>query len=250
MLLTILTRTFQRPTLLKRNQDSLAKQTCQDFQQELLNDTKGLGAGGSGMLLQKKAIKGDYVWVLDDDDYIIDPEFIQKLKDKIESIQPDVIICYAKRFGKIMPDLLPLELAHCTGINIVVSKAVWMKHRKDWSTRYEGDWDFINAVIQDNPKIEYIKEPMLMIDRQSLGLSEARFNVGDFDGLENKLSIKIGDSVYIKSGFAGIGFSYIPEEIVIVTERNMDILESVLRGGMAEIAKKFPLSTDSAKNKK
>jgi glycosyltransferase involved in cell wall biosynthesis len=226
-------------------------QTCQDFQQELLEDTKGLGAGGSGILLQKKIVKGDYVWVLDDDDYIIDPEFIQKLKDKTATeIKPDVIICYAQRFGKIFPDRLPLELGHCGGINIVVSKSIWMKHRKDWSTRYEGDWDFINAVMKDNPNICYIKELMLAIDRQSLGLSEARFNVGDFDGLEDSLLIKTGDKVYIKNGFAGIGFSFCPEEIAIVTERNIDMLESALRGGLAEIARKFPLSTDSIKNKK
>ena len=104
MLLTILTRTFQRPTLLKRNQDSLAMQTCQDYQQELLEDTKGLGAGGSGILLQKKIVKGDYVWVLDDDDYIIGGGYIGHSGRHAAQLAP----CVSAQQRGIFPPLEPV----------------------------------------------------------------------------------------------------------------------------------------------
>jgi hypothetical protein len=241
VMLAILTRTFKRPKLLKRNQESLAVQTCQDFNQVLIEDKDGIGIPESHKRFHDLDVDGRYVWLLDDDDFINNKTFVETVKQIIDEKKPDVVICAAIILGKILPDVLPLELAHCGGINIIVSQAVWKKHRNDYGLRYEGDWDFINSVMKDNPSVEYIKEPMLTIDRHSLGLTEEKFNVGDFDVIEDELSVKVGEQVLYLGTAAGT-FYHQQDEIVMITEANREFIEGNLRGG---IAVKYPL-----KNKK
>ena len=234
MLLTILTRTYQRPSSLQRNQASLASQTCQDFEQEILEDKVGVGCGEAFRQFWTISPKGDYVWALDDDDYVASSEFIQAVKDRAKT-KPDVIIVSARVIDRILPDRFPLELACCGGLNIIVSRAVWMKHRKDWGLRYEGDWDFINAVMLDDPKIEYIREPMVVLDHHSLGLSDEQFSVGDFDIEQTRLALPFGSQVIFNQGVNGpIGHAD-TDEIFTVNSGNKKFLETMMRDRFAEV---------------
>ena len=68
--LEIVTRCFRRPTLLQKNIEALAAQTCDDWEQTFLIDDIGRGVNWANESLAGYAphLTGQYIWLLDDDD--------------------------------------------------------------------------------------------------------------------------------------------------------------------------------------
>lgn len=96
-LLTIITRhwnTPERAAMLAVNRRSVAEQTCQDFEQILVLDREGRGKRAAAAALNNLAerITGEYVYILDDDDMLIRPRFVEELRQIIEVHAPDVVI--------------------------------------------------------------------------------------------------------------------------------------------------------------
>ena len=83
--LTIVTRCYKRPKALQKNIRSLKAQTDPDYEQVFIIDKEGYGLAAADQALNKyRDINcGDYIMVLDDDDIVIDPQFIEKLKSDI-----------------------------------------------------------------------------------------------------------------------------------------------------------------------
>ena len=92
--LEVLTRTYKRPKMLKRNIDSILTQTDKDFTHTLLNDDVGRGIAWSYQNLASYApfLVGDYVWILDDDDLAVSQTLIADLKTIAQAHNPDVIM--------------------------------------------------------------------------------------------------------------------------------------------------------------
>jgi hypothetical protein len=84
--LTILTRCHYRTNELENNIKALNLQSDPDFQQIFFVDTKGSCYGRCGDVFDmfgRELIKGIFVYVLDDDNFVIDNELIQDLKQRL-----------------------------------------------------------------------------------------------------------------------------------------------------------------------
>jgi glycosyltransferase involved in cell wall biosynthesis len=153
--LEILTRCYKRPTLLQRNLDSIAAQTCDDFTHTLIIDNVGVGVGGAWAKLRDYAprLVGDYIWILDDDDECIRPSLVEDLKAIAAQHDPDVIMLKMDhgQWGikpshswKQWPELGDIG---CSAY--VVKRAIWQHHAPEawYATRYQSDYDFIKSIF-------------------------------------------------------------------------------------------------------
>lgn len=92
-------------------------------------------------------INGKWVYILDDDDFIIDLKFIEKLKIIDKKISTGIIICK----GYINEELFPhhgfWKRAPIRGTigspNFIVTKKVFLKHSIHWCQSRAGDYFFI-----------------------------------------------------------------------------------------------------------
>jgi len=153
MFLEVVTRTYKRPTWLGFNQASLRIQTDTDWKQTLLVDEAGIGCAAANARLADFEPAGDYVWVLDDDDYCVAPKMVETLRRvTVMHAQPPAILMRTidEAFGVLPPDLLwqkPPVYASIGSSNIFTRADVWMRHRAAWATgRYAADYDFIESV--------------------------------------------------------------------------------------------------------
>lgn len=169
MLLSIITRVYKRPKMLAELERSLEAQTMKGFEHIQLIDWVGVGIPKANARLRNVSVSGDYVLVLDDDDKLCDPTFVERLS----KIKADVVVLKWQRDkDRILPDLLPLQLNHCGTSNVVVSKALWEKHSKAWGEKWAGDWDYIESVLSSFPKIVHMEGVVIQSQRISMGRPE------------------------------------------------------------------------------
>jgi hypothetical protein len=172
--LQVLTRCYRRPRMLWRNIKSLEAQSDNDYIQSFLVDGEGRGVGAAQASLANFAayVRGQYIWILDDDDHCIDIQLIADLKSIAGAHNPDVIMVRMDHGGPGAPRILPddghwpgtqadwksarvrpvLSYAGCSAY--VVRRAVWQRHAGAFgSARYTSDFDFIDAVFADDPAV-------------------------------------------------------------------------------------------------
>ena len=172
MLLSIVTRCYKRPIGLRRNQLSLILQTCQDYEQILLVDDVGIGLEAAADRLATDApalIKGDYVYVLDDDDLLIDNGFVAKLQYIASFFSPDIIMVKSDdgTIG-ILPtlDVWEKKPIYCQvgGQNYVVKADVWKRHASAFiSERDIGDFAFIEELFRHDYTVYWLDAIMAMM---------------------------------------------------------------------------------------
>jgi hypothetical protein len=226
MFLTILTGTYKRPTYFKKQQEGLAMQTCQDFKQIVHVDEIGIGVAGHNQWLQVQECESDYLWVFDDDDEITDSTFIARIKEICEQEKPDVVVLPSWQGMKTIGDKWPLRFGNAGTINIMVTKDIWYKSRSHWIESRGGDWQYIFYVLSLNPKIYRFNELMLRAQVVSYGRTEE----------QSTKDMNIGKKVNILQGCGGLWGGYqICDSPVLITEKNCVIIESLIRGKIAEL---------------
>jgi glycosyltransferase involved in cell wall biosynthesis len=174
-IVTILTRKHgnNRPTLFKKHRESLLKLKGK-FQQIFIEDKKGLGmlAANSSFQLAVPIIKGDWVYLLDDDDGIIDVDIISK----IQHLDCDVVICKAKIGGLIYPPNEVWEMqpqrAKIGGSNIFVKKHIFAQNIIHFSHKQMGDFEFINVLWNKGYKFNFIDTIAMETYKVSRGTKE------------------------------------------------------------------------------
>jgi len=152
-LLEVLTRCYKRPVMLAHNQASLQQQTCKDFTQTLLHDDVGRGIGWSyaNMAAFAPRLVGDYIWILDDDDYCIHNTLVAELQQIVQGSQPEVIFVKMHHgpLG-VLPDKRAWgcepKHAHIGCSAFIVRRDVWQAHASSFGEHYAGDFDFISRV--------------------------------------------------------------------------------------------------------
>jgi|WetSurMetagenome_2_1015567.scaffolds.fasta_scaffold93720_2 hypothetical protein len=153
MRLTILTRTFlQRPASLARNQASVEDQTQPDqVEQLLLVDREQRGIAWTYAHLRDclPSVRGEYVLLLDDDDYLISNTFVEDLADHVLD-SPAVVIVRMDVSGRLMPEpeywRQPPVGGRIACSCFIVRRDVFAEHVGDFAADYAGDFAFINAV--------------------------------------------------------------------------------------------------------
>lgn len=160
-LLTVVTRHLpHRSALFAQNRASLEAQTDPDYEQLVLTDTLRVGIENANLILHQAAdmVRGDYVWVLDDDDVCADPEFIAKLKAAIAEADtpPDVVMVRMEHahLGIKPPDELWNNQAIALGqVGIsaaIVRRPLWQQHAQYYARGYDGDFEFYEHLFRDD----------------------------------------------------------------------------------------------------
>jgi len=146
--LTILTRSFRRPESLGRCVKSVASQTDPDVEQVILYDSIGRGVGWSYLNLKSVVPQGEYVFLLDDDDTLINPCFIETLKQcAAENNNPDVIYVQMDVSGTIMPIWEHgLKRGYIACSCFAIKRSVWLEHLQDIRDDYSADFYLIEAI--------------------------------------------------------------------------------------------------------
>jgi hypothetical protein len=163
-LLTVLTRCNNRPAALKRNQDSLLSQTKPDFEQLQIRDGKNRGRLWANTAIHENAhlAKGKYIYVLDDDDYIICDTFIEDLTVLIANIDiaetgfhPSVVIVKGYINEKIFPTTWKQkpERGEIGAPNFLVKNNIFCKFSQHWCQPRAGDFYFIDAIFKSKARI-------------------------------------------------------------------------------------------------
>jgi len=161
--LTVVTRCFKRADKLDKNQRSLTNQTDPDYDQVLIHDDVGIGMLEANRVLNtyKHLIKGEYVLILDDDDMMLDDNFIANLKSHNEDI-----VLFRMRYTCCGPDRYNYiggkeENEHGPRFGrigascMVVTNEVYQKHIYAFIKDSGGDYQFLQEIL--NEKFKYTK---------------------------------------------------------------------------------------------
>lgn len=152
-LLTVLTRTFLgRPFGLARCEASVKSQTVPDNIQHLLvvdQERRGIEWTYEHMHLSVPSIKGDYVMLLDDDDYLVEPRLVELLAEKVVGNPAVVMVKMDMGDGRVLPGLTwraAPELGDVPCSSFIVRRDVFEQHSHDFGHDYGGDANFIKSV--------------------------------------------------------------------------------------------------------
>jgi len=155
--LEVITRAYARPNMLEANRRSVER-LGDDVKHTLLYDGVGRGIPWAQEQLEGYApyLKGDYIWILDDDDRCDRDTLVDELKAIVVEHDPDVIMVRMNHGPRgILPRLEDWgELPRCALIGCsayIVKREVFQRHASAWSTgRYESDYDFIASVFSED----------------------------------------------------------------------------------------------------
>lgn len=173
----VLTRTFQRPEMLAKNQASLADQSDSDYVQTLIVDEVGVGVPTANARLADVEVVGAYIWVLDDDDVCVLQGLFSALRAVIGSMRepPAAVVVRVDHgpLGVLPPMHRWGRLPACGEIGspaLFVRRDIWYQYRDHWrSGRYEADYDFIAAVLKHESHVVWINVVAAAVQRISRG---------------------------------------------------------------------------------
>jgi len=176
--LTVVTRCYKRPQMLRRNQAALDAQTCDDWEQLLLVDAVGRGVGWANAQFAAHAddVSGDYVLMLDDDDMLARSDAIETLKDAAKG-SPELIVFRAdhKQNG-ILPTAevwgQEPKATHISGQDFITRADVWRAHIAHFAQTSMGDIAFLRALWPNVADVVWLDELLVEVQRVSLGAAE------------------------------------------------------------------------------
>jgi len=165
--------------MLAANQASLRQQTDGDWVQTLLVDDERRGIEWSTEQMARYAprLVGDYVWVLDDDDYCILPTFVAGLKEIAVLNAPDVVFVRMDHGGgRILPSARWGKSPRVSEIGVsayVVKRAIWQRHAGAMIPgKYTSDYEFINEIWAGDYVTYWWDVIASKCQRQSMGKAE------------------------------------------------------------------------------
>lgn len=182
--MSFVTRCYKRPKALQKCVDSIKEQTDQDFEHIFIVDDVGRGIGWANkqFYTHRDEIKGEYVYLVDDDSVIIDRDFVASIKETVLATSADVIMVKQLTASR---GIYPTENVWTSHIpvggeiacgNFCVSNAVYQKHIKSFGRRSAGDFNFIRAVLGDDYKVEWLDRVVMDTERH-WGMAEGEMNL-------------------------------------------------------------------------
>jgi len=185
--LTIVTGCYRRPLMLRRNVVSVQAQSDPDYEQMFLEGDAESGIDGFHRRLgeRQRHYRGRYIYVLPDDDMLVDADFIAGLKRVCAEHDPDVVMVKADklRFG-ILPSAAAWGNVPLFGqvdlLNYVVRAEVWKVHSASFTKRdhpyhhgaYAGDYSFIEDVFKSGASVYWWDRLVSKSQRISQGAPE------------------------------------------------------------------------------
>ena len=160
--ISFVTRCCNRSILLQNNIDSVTMQTSLDWEQVFLLDREQQGLLWANAQLHQKrhTVKGEWVYILDDDCKLIDSEFVSELQ-KMDLSDANVVMVKSRR-SQLRPNILPGtwgdkvaalgDKPSPSSLNClcyVVRRHLWIKHIHAFSGSHSGAWTFPAAFWPD-----------------------------------------------------------------------------------------------------
>jgi hypothetical protein len=168
---SVITRTMPgRETLLARCRESVAHQYM-ECEHIILRDEQGVGVAGAQKMLWTVNPKGQYVLVLDDDDYLSTPDALERVRQQIEETPPFVVVKVNHRELGMMPlrwEAAP-ALGEITVSNAIVSRWLWLRNRTQFGERYAGDFDFIASLFDGAYRCQWIDVQVVTVEKRRMG---------------------------------------------------------------------------------
>lgn len=171
------TPTYKRPQQLAACLASVGAQTLrEEIEQIVIPDHVGRGIGGmyAHVPLYAPFVRGQYVHFLADDDVLASPVVVRQVKDFAEAEGfPPLIIVQAKKAGALWPagEPWPPRMGAIDLGCSIVRADIWKQHAHAYGQRYEGDFDFLDALATAGVPASYL--PLLFsIGAVSRGATE------------------------------------------------------------------------------
>ena len=150
----------KRPGMLKICIDSVKAQTDDDYVHILYRDDKtefGYGRPQADQsLIRVSSINARYVMILDDDDMLIDPNFVKAFREILNKSNLEIVFFKGcvKRKG-IFPEIQFWKKApirrHIASFCFAVRLDIWKKHIHEFGRKQAGDWKFI-SICHENTR--------------------------------------------------------------------------------------------------
>jgi hypothetical protein len=185
--LQVLTRCFRRPSMLVRNLASVAALGA-GVEHTLLVDTLGRGVGASYEALATVPVRGQYIWILDDDDICIFPGLLTELR-RLAAKRVDVVVVRMDHgelgvlpddaHWRAAPELGKIGCSAC-----IVRREVWMEARAVFVPgAYTSDFAFAAFLLDTEARrdgatekggyeVEWLDVVASRVQRRSLGAAE------------------------------------------------------------------------------
>ena len=142
-----------RPNMLKKCIESVKAQTSDDYIHILHRDDnsgRGYGVPMANQSLRKiKTIDAKYAMILDDDDMLIDPNFVVVFAGATEKDAPEIVFFKGELMGRgIYPrpqvwGKVPI-IAQIASFCFAVRRDIWEKYIHMFKQRPAGDFSFIS----------------------------------------------------------------------------------------------------------
>ena len=160
--MSFVTRCYKRPRKLAQCITSIISQTDKDFEHVLIKDDVGRGLEWANKQLyeHRERVKGEYVYICDDDDQVSDISFVAVIKEIARELAPDVIMTKLLRRGKQYPTAEtwgkdPVKGKIAVGC-ICAKNEIYQKHINAFGKSRAGDYYFIKNVFEEDYKIHWL----------------------------------------------------------------------------------------------
>ena len=183
--LTIVTRTYKRPTFLAQCVASVDAQSGGGIQHVILEDREGLGIYGSYKWMTDPAqfarYEGEYIYCLDDDNVLIDPGFAVALAHIANQYAPDVVMVKAQHPTRgILPHIWKrFPMRNSVDLcNFAVRADVWKANAGRFlDIEQAEDFAFINHLFKAHHSVYWHDQIVARLQRVSWGLPEEIENI-------------------------------------------------------------------------
>lgn len=171
-----------RAELFERCKQSVDAQAFHDFEHVILRDEIGVGVAEAQKMLWKCSPRGEYVLVLDDDDYLSASDVLAKLYAALTVTRPCFAVVKVAHGtlgemprvwsdGNTSGEGAALREGDITVSNVVVEHVQWYLHRGSFGARYAGDFDFISSLFAAH-KPQWIDVSAVTVERMRNGAGE------------------------------------------------------------------------------
>jgi len=188
--LTVVTRTCQRPVQLSENIQSVKAQTDHDLEQIFIVDRekKGIQEADKSFPKHLGRVHGDFVFILDDDCWLINNQFVEHLKAFKEQEPKAHVIMFKSVRPKGPPSNETIFPAHhvwgktplhgtTNCLCYTIANDIWKRNIEGFGVKpWGGDWWFLDRVLHEGHKIFWLDE--LMAESRQLGRGKIFETVG------------------------------------------------------------------------
>ena len=173
--LSVYTATHKRPQLLGRCMASVLGQSmaCEHV---VVHDFVGLGVEGMYGDIENHADQchGEYVLMLNDDDYLLGQDAIFDLWTKNHGSGAEVLVFQGDLLGETYPRVWEEkpsigDIAIC---NYAMRNDIWRKHATHWKRSYEADYWMFELFWELRYRFNWIPQMVFKVDQVGRGVPE------------------------------------------------------------------------------